>query len=712
MDRKPVIIRFFIILICLIVLVPIHVSFADANDQGTIKKEPPASLGTVNLKSNVTAELKNLQAMTSGKQQVVSFTLNVQNGSNTAVNFIDYWVEVRTASGAKLSVQLDSQAQKNIPAKTSRDFTFIAKAENGIELKDLIIQVIEWDFDAPDHKRVLAEIKVPESYQPVTPAGIGRLLSLGDVETSLYVKQAVIGRSDQYYKPDVRMVLKNEGKSTVELPDIKFFIQTSEGLIYPLQASGIKGTTLDPLMEKEFQMTASIPIQVSEQGWRIVVAIPFNEGKEHISVAQFELPKADLQTGSDLEKYYTFTNAHGVYDVKLNAIHRLPIEDEDLVASNLTIRNSSDQSLPVPDLAAKYILDDKIEVSALVINSNKMIALQPGQSMDVQVTGRIPYTYDVSKVQLILQEKDTANNSTLDLISFTHAGPFAQIPQIRWGEDIKITDIGYRSSLKFRDVMVFKGSGADILAAQILVTNEEKRAAEILPLAGYFEKEDGTVYNATIQLLSEKVSPSGNALLYAWAAVPKDADLSGVRVVIGKAVTESAPPSSENNNPKTSIAAYVTPYKAPLGAEKAAQQGMQNIDIYPYKLSIKRVRTQMDFLNAKVSFDFDYTLERDLLTKVDMKDHRIVIELEDTDDNVKFSRELEIKESTSGSADDAALVTGSHTLQLQPWTDYEIVMNMNTLKDYNLNVYYQIQPGHRKLLASETIPWLVNRSLR
>jgi len=711
-DKKPVIIRFFVFLLCLFVLVPIRVSFADANDQETIKNEPPASLGTVTLKSNVTAEIKNLQAMTSGNQQVISFTLSIKNGSNSAVNFIDYWVEVRTSSGAKLSVQMDSQAQKNIPARTSRDFTFFAKVENNIDLKDLIIQVIEWDFDAPDYKKVLAEIKVPQRYNPVTPAGAGRLLSLGNIATSLYVKQAVIGKSDQYYKPDVRMVLKNEGKSTVELPDLKFFIQTSEYLIYPLQASGIKGTALDPLMEKEFQMTASIPIHVSEQGWRIVVAIPFNEGKEQISVAQFELPKADLQTGSDLEKYYTFTNAHGVYEVKLNAIHRLPIEDEDLVAANLTLRNSSDQSLPVPNLTAKYILDDKIEVSAMVINSNKMIALQPGQSMDVQVTGRIPYTYEVSKVQLILQEKDSVNNSVLDLISFTHAGSFAPIPQIKWGDEIKIADIGYRSSLKFRDVMVFKGSGADILAAQILVTNEEKRAAEILPLAGYFEKEDGTVYNATIQLLSEKVSPSGNALLYAWAAVPKDADLSGVRFVIGKAVTESASPSSENNNPKTSIAAYVTPYKAPLGAEKAAQQGMQNIDIYPYKLSIKRVRTQMDFMNARVSFDFDYTLERDMLTKVDTKDHRIIIELEDVDDAAIFSRALEIKDTTSGSATESALVPGSRTIQLEPWVDYEMVMNMQTITDYRLNVYYEIQPGYRKLLASETIPWLVNRSLR
>ena len=710
MNKRPKFIKSFLILLCLIVLIPTNVSFADNHDQDGVKIEPPASLGKVNLKSNVTAELKNLMSMTSGNQQVFSFMLSIQNGSNTVVNFIDYWVEVRTTTGVKLSVQLDSQVQKNIPARTSRDFIFVAKADNGIELKDLIIQLIQWDFDAADYKKVLAEIKVPQSYQPVTPARTGRLLSLGDTKALMYVKNALIGKSDQYYKPDIRMVLKNEGKSTIELPEVKFFIQTQENLIYPLQTNEIQGTKLDPLMEKEFQMTASIPIKVSDQGWRIVVAKPISEGKELIPVAQFELPKADLQTGSDLEKYYTFTNAHGVYEVKLSAIHRLPLEDNDLVVASLTLRNPSDQSQPVPNLTAKYILDDKIEVSATVINNNKMIALQPGYSMDVQVTGKIPYTYDVTKVQVILREKDSENNSALDLISFTHTGPFAQIPQIKWGEKIKMTDIGYRSSLEFREVMVFKGSGADILAAQILVTNEEKRAAEILPLAGYFEKEDGTVYNATIQQLSEKISPNGNALLYAWAVVPKDEDLNGIRFVIGKAVTESAPSSTENNKP-TVIAAYVTPYVALLGAEKAAQESLQNIDIYPYQFSIKRVRTQMDFVSSKVSFDFDYTLERDLLTKVDMKDHKIVIELEDTDDDIKFSRALEIKDITTGSADDAGLVTGSHTLHLEPWTNNDIVLKMNTVKDYRLNVYYEIQPGYRKLMATETIPWLVNRSL-
>jgi hypothetical protein len=671
--------------------------------------QSPVSLGKVTLKENVTADINNLMLMPSTNGQIVSFIVTVKNNSNTELNFIDYWVNVSTSGGAKITVQTANTEMKTIPAKSTKDILFYGTTANGIKITDLIIKLIKWDFTVPSYMNVLGQIKVPQRYNPSTQANSGRLMNTEGVDTSFVITQATIGKSSKYYKPEIKLSISNQDSNTVTLPDYQFYISTNNNLLYPITGNNIKGTTLDPLVEKEFQLTASIPIEVKEGNWKLVVMYPVNDGKVKVPVAVFDLPAASSSVADNLGKLYAFTTSQGIYYAKINSLNRLPLEDDDLIIANLTLVNQGTDTIPMLDLTGKYTFNGKIEKQAVVSSNNRVIALQPGESVDLQLVGKVPYTFDISDISLMLQEKESGTDAT-DLVEFKPGAQFTPLQIVNWNEGFKIADVGYRANVKIRQFKTYKGQYGNIIAAQVLVTNEEKRAASMQQLAGYFQKKDGTVYPATFQTISEKLNPGGTAMIFATANVPLNTDLSDVQLVIGKAIVESQASTAGNQN-QSVITGYVSPYNVNLPGEVEEQNSLRDIDIMPFKLSIDRIATQAQFEQNTLKLNFDYTLEQDVLTKADVKDHKYIIEISDANPKYTFSKSFAINTSTDSDATTGNdLRVGSHTVEIS-WSDLDFIMNMSVLKDFTLNVYDEIQPGYKKLIASQKLPWFVNRSL-
>lgn len=686
---------------------------ATVTDKNAVKVLEPVLLGKVTLRDNVTAEVNNLLVLPANTNQIVALTLSIKNNSNSEINFMDYWVNLYTKSGTKLTLQMTDAKVNKIPAKATVDINFIGTLGNNIKVTDLIIKVIKWDFSAANYTKVLGEISVPARYNPVTPANNGRAVVTGDVKASFIVKQATIGKTESYYRPDIKLAIRNDGNRTIQLPDYQLFILTKNNLMYPLTVKDIKGASLDPLMEKEYQLTASIPIKVDQTNWRIAVVNSLNEGKDKQPVAIFELPQAQVDTGEDKGKFYTFSNSKGIYNIKLDSLNRLPIEDDDLVIANLTVANKGTKSLPVPTLSGKYVFNEAIEKAATSTNNAKVVSLQPGASVKLQLVGRVPYTFDISKISLVVQQKETdaSNSELIDLVEFTAKGTFDPVKKVKSDVGFKIADVGYRSEVKVRNQMVYTGASADILVAQLTVENLEKRQANIQKLAGYFEKTDGTIFPATFDNVSDKLTPGGTAIVYVSATIPKDTDLKDVNFVVGKAITESTSPT-QGNEATENLVGFADPYSFILPPVKEPQQGLQKIDLKPFEFSIKRVATQIRFDKSEITFDFDYSLSQDVLTKTSMKDHKIIIELKDNNRQSVFSRELTLPIGNTGTGNEnTTLQIGNHSLTLPSWTDDKLVMLIETLKDYELNVYHQIQPGYRTLIATQKLPWLVNRTI-
>ena len=687
-----------------------------ASTKSSVKVLEPVTLGSVKLKENVTAKVNNLILLPSNSNQILSLTLSVQNNGNTELNFLDYWVNLYTKSGTKLSLQLADPKVSKIPAKTTVDIDFIGTLGNSVKLTDLIVKVIKWDFSVASYTRVLGQISVPANYTPVTPSTNGRKVVAGDVKASFVIKQSTIGTSESYYRPDIKLVIRNDGNRTITLPDYQLYILTQNNLMYPLTVQDLKGTTLDPLTEKEFQLTTSIPIAVEQTNWKLAVVNSINEGKDKQPLAVFNLPKAQVDTGDVKGKYYTFSNSKGIYSIKLNSMNRLPIEDEDLVISNLTIANKGTTTLPMPTLTGKYIFNDSIEKTATSTNMNKVISIKPGDTANIQLVSRVPYTFDISNLGLVVQQKETTggtNEQLNDLVKFSTKGKFDPIQKVAFDMGFQIEDIGYRSEVKVRNLSLYTGDSTNLLVAQVTVENQEKRQIVAQKLAGYFEKADGTVFPATFDNVTDKLTPGGAAIVYVSATIQKDIDVSDINLVVGKAVTETASGGSQPGEATETLVGYTNPYSFNMPALRTPQEGLQTIDLKPFELSITRVGTQTRFDRNEVSLSFEYSLKTDLLTKANTKDHKIIIEIQDDTRDYAFSKELTlptVNPLASGN-EGTTLLIGEHKLDLPPWTNDQFVFLIDVLKDFHLNVYYQTQSGYKTLIATQKLPWYVDKKL-
>jgi len=688
-------------------------AYAKEKPNMAVKILEPVSLGTVTLRQGVTANINNLLLLPSTTSQMVGLTLTIQNNSNTQLDFIDYWVRLYTKSGSQLNVKMLDPSISKIPAKSTVDVNFIGTVGNEIKITDLLVKVVKWDFSASSNTKVLGELSVPTRYNPVTPANNGRVIATDNIEAAFYVKQATIGKSDKYYRPELKLVIRNNGKRTIALPEYQLFILTKNNLMYPLSVKNLKGTSIDPLTEKEFQLTASIPLAVDEKNWKLVVINSANEGKDKQPLGMFALPTAQIDSGEEKGKYYTFTNADGIYNIKLDSVNRLPIEEDDLIISTLTLANKSNKTLPLPKLSGKYLFNDSVEKAVSSSNNDKQIALQPGSSATLQLVGRVPYTFDINEMKLTIQQKDTtegSENEIADLVEFNYKGQFDPIPQVNPATGFKINDVGYRSSVSIENQMLYSGETSDILVAQLAITNLEKRITSVLKFGGYFEKNDGTIYPATFENVADKLPTGGKALVYVSATIPKDTVIGDIRLVVGKAVTETTG-GNQGNQPTENLIGYINPYSFKLPAAFQPQQDLQKIDIAPYRLTFDRIATQMEYQESRITLNFDYTLTQDLLTKVNGKKHKIVVEIADKLKKTVISKEISLPSTeNAGGSNDSSLSIGKHKIKID-WTNEPLLNLIKTLSDYDLNVYHQVETGYKTLIATQSFPWLVNRTL-
>ncbi|GIP36156.1 hypothetical protein [Paenibacillus sp. J2TS4] len=709
--------------------IPSYVHADDNSEKAAVEEvvagELP-SIGSVSIGGSNTIELKQASLSNEESGKIVTFTLTVNNQGSSEIQFIDYWVRLKSSTGTTFPVALfAADKDKNrIPAKSSMDFRFSAKVNDQTNLKDLTFNLIQWDFTRSDFEKPIGTISIPDSYSLLTSVGTKRMASIGNEPIKNGVKRLSVSMNDTHFLPTIYFEMENTGSRGAKLPALQFNLRTAEGLLYPLTASGIdKDTTINPRVTKEVTLTGSIPISVDENGWQLQVTqlIDLGDGTTvQVPVAEFILPDSSKEEVS-LGSTYEVSNEDGTYNVRLDELKRLPWEDEDLLAAQVVISNPGTKSLPIPNLTGYFKLDDAVEVDSTVIRGDKVIGLQPGQEITVQYLGKIPYTYDFSSIKLYMQEqKDSApkepnpgtpgggnegGGKVEDLIQFVHNADMMIVPAVGSGQKQAIHDVGRKAQYSVKEVHTFTGKSGNVMVAMVEIENLEKRFNDISKLVAHYVAPNGTVYTANISEIKSSITPGGKALLHLSGVLPQEVKTNDLQLFIGQAVKEGKLAGKEDTPD-----AYIQPLAFALPLEKTKpQDDLRNIEFFPYSLSMSNIGTTMNFLTGDLKFSFDYELGKDILVVSNTEDHKMVVEIADNDGKFKRSQEFSLDSAEEGDKGEqpgggTSLKLGSHEAVLN-FNDPELVYKLESLEKYTLNVYYQFQPGQRKLIASKELKW-------
>ncbi|GFZ75839.1 hypothetical protein GCM10008018_21330 [Paenibacillus marchantiophytorum] len=675
------------------------------------------AIGKVLITSSSYFELKQIHVLPDQSGKISTFTITIHNGGSSELQFIDYWVKLKSKSGNQFTARLlpaDKDKNRLAPGSTT-ELTFYATVNSSTNLQDLVVQFIKWEFSQANFERVLGEVAVPDDYTDVTSSDGTATISVGGVSVQASVKKFVKNKNEKYHVPTVYLKLENAGSQTVIIPAYLFSIRTQEGLLYPLEAKGLRNLKINPKESKEIQLSGSIPVEVAADAWQLSVAETIADLKLNVSVANFQLPAVTPQDGGSIGKEYSFTNKSGVYSAQLGGLHRLPWEDQDLLTADLVLSNKGDESLPIPKLSGYFLLDDAVKIDTKLIQTAKVIGLGTGASVNLQLAGKLPYTYEFSHVKLVLQENEeeapaagTENNSSAatDVLEFSTQAELQSIPIIRLGESYSSNDVGRKAKYAIRNVSTYEDKTSIMYSAMVEITNLEKRFTNAAKLVANFRLPDGTVFPASVAEVKNKISPSGKALLNVWAPVPKGFSIENLNLLIGEAVTDGK--LSEGD--KAVANAYVNPVAYWLPSEsKKVLTLLKNVDLFPYIISIDHIGTSI--ADRVFTLKFNYELTKEKLTEINTEGHNLLLVFEDGGGVKRFEKKFDFKDfdvfnGDSTADEDTKIRLGKRENFKISIPDPGLIYNTKFLEKYTLSVYDEFQ-GQRKLLASQKADWFI-----
>ncbi|MBD0378719.1 hypothetical protein ICC18_01105 [Paenibacillus sp. WST5] len=668
--------------------------------------EGSAIIGKVSISEQSYFELKQIHLTASQNSKLAVINVSLHNGGSSALKAIDYWIRLKNKAGSQFSARpLPSDKDKtSVAPGSSVDLTFYANVNENTQLQDLVVQFMNWDLNRPKFERMLGEVYVPAAYTDVTPPQEGSIFRVGETEVKASIKKLVSNKNEKYHVPAVYLTLENIGGNAVAIPAYMFSIRTPEGLLYPLEAKGIKDLAIKPKESKEIQLAGTIPVAVSSDQWELIITETAADLKINLPVAAFQLPAATLSPDGSIGKAYSFTSKSGVYSAEMNALYRLPWEDQDLLSADLALSNKGPDTLALPKLTGYFLLDDAVKIEASVVQTANVVGIASGSSLNLQMVGKIPYTSKYSRIKLVLQEKES-DTVTTDVVEFSSQSEVQAIPFHSLDQTYTLADEGRKTGFKIRSLNRYASNTSSLVIAQVEATNLEKRYTVIPKPVAHFRSADGTVLPALVAEVTNKVSPNGAALLNVSAMLPKGFSTENMHLIIGESVTEGK--LTESGGTPDS---YVKPVAFMLPEVKTdVKNSLMNVDVYPYQISLYQIATMIE--NSTFTMKFNYEISREGYLETNVDGHKLVLVFEDGGGQKSFEKWFEMKDfdPVDGETPETGgtkLKLGKHENFKIQVTDADLLFKSSFLKQYKLSLYDEFQ-GQRKLLATQKADWFV-----
>lgn len=607
--------------------------------------------------------------------------MDLENIGSKSISLPDYEFFIRTSEGLlypldvsnmpkdtsihprfNREVQLTGSMPSNI-SLNNWELVITVKADNGRDS----LPIASYYLPAPDSGSDLGAI----------PAGEIKTLEVGQNQLDTSVKRVLTAKGKDNYDSTIYYVMKNVGTSSITMPGYQFTLETANGLSYPVSADNFDQLVINPQVSKEITLHVSIPVEVDMEGASLHVSAPSQDPNvKGALLATYLLPDSNPSNAisGDIAE---ITNKHGVYTIQLNTIQRLPLDDADVLTANLKVTNRSVDSVPIPAIKGKFVLDGAVEVPVEVIQSDNIIGLQSNGEVHFNLFGTIPYTYKYTTLKLVLSE-EIDDKLTNELVEFERNAVTTAPKSIAVGNVHEINGVGKNAALAIKNVRTYQGADGTLLNVLLNVQNLEKRFVDTPQIVAYFKTKNDELYPAVISELKDKIGPRTVATLNISGVLPKDTKSEDLQLLIGEAAGGSS----------SAAGAYVNAVSFNFPVEDTKPKSdYKQMDFFPYEVSFTNFRAEI-VSQDRFRIAFDYELTKSLITNTVQADHKLVLEFKDRDGDLAFTEVIAL-----GSADGIELGRGMKEIFQ---TDSIIIDRIPHLQYYQINVYDEYQGVDRK----------------
>lgn len=371
-----------------------------------------AILKTVNLTSKSFIQLKDVYFKYGSKDKQVFFTLKVHNGDNTTINFMDYWVELSSTTGAKYPVKSFTQGDKStqVAPNTTKDFTFYSQIDSKLNYSNLIFKLVKWDFSLPNYTKTLGQANVSSSYKNAVPVNSYHVNTDDNNKIKSYLSSGNIFNIGTQNQFSIDLNLENKGLYEFNLPDYQFYIRTRAGLVLKLAKDHNESLSIAPGELIKFTLRSSVKTNIDLTGAQILVTSLDAESK-------LEMPKSIYNINWNSKNNITIEENKSA-DINVDGINiKSSIEniytDYSGTQNNVVLTtkwlNTGRESVILPTFKYEIMSKDGVRYPVTQSESSGEIQLVPGVEKEITLQAILPSTLTDSITMLIKQPKDEKN---------------------------------------------------------------------------------------------------------------------------------------------------------------------------------------------------------------------------------------------------------------------------------------------------------------
>lgn len=273
--------------------VVVSASTTTQTNQTSMKAFKGTELKTIMISSKSYIQIKDVYFKYGSKEKQVFFTVTVHNGDNSSIDFLDYWLELSTKSGAKYPVKSYTAAGNSksvqIPSKTSKEFTFYSQIDSKLNYSDLIFKIVKWDFSLPNYTKTIGQANITSAYQNAVPVNSYYIRTFENNKIKSYVNAGTIFNMGTSNQIQFNFNLENMGMYEYALPDYQFFIRTKAGLVLRLAKEEISETAVAPGGEIKYTLRTTLKSSTDLTGAQLLVTAADAESKLELPQGIFNI---------------------------------------------------------------------------------------------------------------------------------------------------------------------------------------------------------------------------------------------------------------------------------------------------------------------------------------------------------------------------------------------------------------------------------------
>ncbi|WP_135551190.1 hypothetical protein [Paenibacillus cymbidii] len=504
------------------------------------------------------------------------FSIQLVNGSSSAVDFNNYGVRVTNAAGSSYSATLTEQTSARVQPGATQTYSYTADIPSSETIDKMSITFFAWNMNAASYMDDLGSLALSEVLQPVSAGGKAARLNLKDFDSTLSDDTYVSIQLSRSYKALANgtwslytdVLLKNEGSASIKVPaSLLFRYKDENDVSYMASAAYTSDQTILPGRQALIVVQASVGGSGDTDRYKLdfvktataAAASPSPSGAagatgqtsagsgssntDYILLGSIDLQGSMIRANVGDPVLYSSKDADALtmetdsvtYQTKSDGVH---------IDAAFVFTNNSKSVLPVPGIAGSFQLGQSTYLLPAAESATHPAFLSPGESTTYHFTATYPQGIDPGSVQLVVMEKRATTpvvNTPIQITKLPAGNAGGTVVDPASGIATSVGKLGLAARNSYR---LSTDGTDDVIMTEIQVTNLESHLVALPAAASLYGGHSIGDFDAggkAIRLqTSPYLNPGQSTILYVYTNVPFNTTVDQAIVYLGDGTYNSA----------------------------------------------------------------------------------------------------------------------------------------------------------------------------